>query len=95
MPITVPEFLPTERKWLRVLLRAGARSWISGYGPPAQTLTRLTSEDGQDNWPVWTLGGKRIAYAITRGTRGDKTGIYWKRLMERGEGVARFSVVAK
>jgi serine/threonine-protein kinase len=50
-----------------------------------KTLTRLTSEDGQDNWPVWTLGGKRIAYAITRGTRGDKTGIYWKAADGTGE----------
>jgi serine/threonine-protein kinase len=48
--------------------------WI--YDLSRLTLTRLTSEQGSSQFPIWTPDGKSIVY---RGTRSGFRNLYWKR----------------
>jgi serine/threonine protein kinase len=56
--------------------------WVYEWG--RDTMSRLTSDPGEDERPVWTPDGRRIAFASARGDK-VTTNLYWQRADGTGE----------
>ena len=56
--------------------------WVYEWG--RDTMSRLTSDPGEDERPVWTPDGRRIAFASARGDK-VTTNLYWQRADGTGD----------
>ena len=56
--------------------------WVYEWG--RDTMSRLTSDPGEDERPVWTPDGRRIAFASARGDNATLN-LYWQRVDGPGE----------
>jgi serine/threonine-protein kinase len=62
----------------RLMFASGQdRSNISIFNLERGTLRRLTDEDGDDYWPLWSLDGKRVLFNSNR-YGGSAVNLYWK-----------------
>lgn len=52
--------------WYRKRYKGGGQSDIWLYNPADKQYKKLTSYEGQDNWPTWTPDGKGIVFASER-----------------------------
>jgi serine/threonine-protein kinase len=77
-----PRFSPDGRRLALEILDGNSDIWI--YEWARDTLTRLTSDPGQDGHPVWTPDGRRIVFASTRGDKSTPN-LYWQRADGTGE----------
>ena len=71
-----PRFAPDGRR-LALDIPAGPASDIWIYEWARDTLTRLTSDPGDDTNPVWTPDGHRIVFASDRAER-STSNLYWQ-----------------
>ena len=71
-----PRFAPDGRR-LALDIPAGPASDIWIYEWARDTLTRLTSDPGDDTNPVWTPDGHRIVFASDRADR-STSNLYWQ-----------------
>jgi serine/threonine-protein kinase len=78
---TNPRFSPDGRKLALDILSGNVDVWI--YEWARDTLTRLTFDPADDQEPVWTPDGKRIAFASSRAK--GLPNIYWQRADGTGE----------
>ncbi len=69
---------------LAVQIHDGKQDDVWIYEWARDTLTRLTVDDADDGWPVWTPDGHRIAFSSTRGD-GVTLNLYWQRADGTGE----------
>ena len=92
-----PEFSPDGHR-IAMDIRAGGQSDIWVYDWTRDTLTRVTSDSGNEEFPVWTPDGQRIVYRTYRSST-DPSGdtLSWKRgdgtgsaqVLIRGKGMLR------
>jgi serine/threonine-protein kinase len=78
---TNPRFSPDGRMLALDILSGNVDVWI--YEWARDTLTRLTFEAADDQEPVWTPDGKRIAFASSRAK--GSTNVYWQRADGTGD----------
>jgi eukaryotic-like serine/threonine-protein kinase len=80
-----PEFSPDGQR-IAVDIRGAGHSDIWVYDWARDTLTRVTSESTNEEFPVWTPDGTRITYrSFTSSTDPSGHTIYWKRADGTGE----------
>jgi serine/threonine-protein kinase len=76
-----PHFSPDAQKLALDIFNGNLDVWV--YEWLRDTLTRLTFDPGQDQKPVWTPDGKRIAFGSDR-AKGPRN-LYWQRADGTGE----------
>jgi serine/threonine protein kinase/Tol biopolymer transport system component len=69
----LPKISPDGTKVAVITLATRSDIWI--FDLVHKTLTRLTFNEGDNTYPIWSLDGKRIAYESDTESTG---GIYWK-----------------
>jgi serine/threonine-protein kinase len=78
---TNPRFSPDGRMLALDILSGNLDVWV--YEWARDTLTRLTFDPADDQVPVWTPDGKRIAFTSSRAK--GTTNLYWQRADGTGE----------
>ena len=70
-----PRFSPDGKQL--VITRSQARSNLWIYGLERGSMRRLTDEEGDEYWAIWTPDGERIVFNSTR-SGGSMAPLFWK-----------------